>query len=138
MALPQKETLLEFRVNALVGAVNRLSDRATAGLLGLVDAIETSTSTTAIMEKIDRLTNILEKHMATQEERLQAVAASLDKVQAGVDRIQEDLEKLKNDNPALSDEIAAIEDKVSALGTDVAEAQSPSEPAPTEPSSTPA
>lgn len=69
--------------------------------------------------RIERLAKEIKNKMATQEERLQAVAASVARVQEGVDRIQELLASLKADNPALEDEISAIETAVAALGADV-------------------
>lgn len=119
---------IEFRLNGLIGAINRLADRIVEGFI-LVATSKEAADNKPVLDAIQALTNILETKMATQEERLQAVAAQLVEVQAGVDRIQAALAELKANNPQLEDEISSIEAQVSALGTDVAEATPP--PAPT-------
>lgn len=130
--LTRNETLTEFRLNALIGAVNRLSDHLSERLGEIVDVLDIPVDNQVVV-KLNLITNILEdlvKKMATQEERLQAVAAKLGDVQTGVDRIQESLAALKESNPALEDEIGSIEAQVAALGADVAEVAP--EPAPVE------
>lgn len=67
----------------------------------------------------------IKRFMASQEDRLKAIAASLSNIQVGVDSIQQKLEDLKVNNPALEDEISQIEAEVAALVTDV----SPTPPA---------
>jgi uncharacterized coiled-coil protein SlyX len=134
-------SLLEFRLNALIGAVNRGVDRLSGvlddRLTDIADVLDDPASgqdNEAIFDLLVTLDNRLERiqiDMATQEERLQALGAALTNVQAGVDRIQASLEALKADNPALEDEITAIEAQVGALGADVAEVVPEPEPEPT-------
>lgn len=122
-------SVLEFRLNALIGAINRFSDRHDSRQAELLAVIKQGM--TGGNSDLKPILERIEQQMATQEERLQAVGASLVKVQEGVDRIQASLEALKASNPALEDEISSIEAQVAALGADVAEATPEPAPEPT-------
>jgi|SRR5688572_23728588 len=142
MAPPQKvvgthNPSLEFRLNALVGAVNRLADLLDDRLTDLTDVLDDPSSGQDLKEILLTNTNMLERieqKMATQEERLQAAIGKLETIQAGVDRIQDELEAVKANNPAIEDELAGVEAALEALASDVAApAEEPTEePTPTE------
>lgn len=132
---------LEFRLNALVGAINRgvdkLDNTLEDRLTDIADVLDDPASGQDLKPIFDLLVTLdnrlerIEQKMATQEERLQAVGAALQNVQAGVDALQESLANLKANNPELENEISAIEGQVAALGADLAGAQEPpAEPTP--------
>lgn len=63
-----------------------------------------------------RLRNI----MASQEERLKAIEASLVTIAAGIQTLKDQLATLKGDNPEIEDEITAIEQTVTGMGAALA------------------
>ena len=69
--------------------------------------------------------------MSTQEEKLQAIAASLPAIAAGIDTLQAQVAELKEGNPDLNDEIAAIETTLATIAADLNPPAPEPEPEPT-------
>lgn len=82
-----------YLLNAFLGAYNRRTDAWVKVNNDLLTAIS----------QLDRKVDMF---MATQEERLQAIATKIDEVLS-------DLAALKANNPQIEDEISAIESKLS-------------------------
>lgn len=90
------EGTIFFLLNALIGAYNRRTDvLAKAG----------GGDNSQLLTVINNLDRKVDRFMATQEERLQAILVA-------VKTVKQMLADLKTNNPAIEDEIAAIESEL--------------------------
>lgn len=119
---PSTRLVLEVPLNGNLDKVLRL----------LVDALKgNGGDSSQVIEAINNLSRKVDTFMATQEERLRALAGQVTTIQEGVDRLQAEFETFKANNPQLEDEIAGLEAAIGALASDVAPAPEPTpEPTP--------